>query len=136
MSVEKTLLIVKPDAVAARHTGEIIARLEREGFTVTGLVMRRLDREAAADFYSIHRGKDFFGGLVDFMTSGPLVAARLEAPGARARLRELAGATEPSRAAPGTIRADFGTTTRMNAIHASNPEEDVVREVRFFFPEG
>lgn len=132
--VEITLLLVKPDAVGAGRAGQIIARLEAAGFRITGLVMRRLDVAEAGEFYAIHRGRDFFAGLVEFMTSGPLVAARLEAPGARAGLREFVGATDPAAAAPGTIRADFGTTVRMNAVHASNPSENVERELAFFFP--
>ncbi|MFO7650108.1 MAG: nucleoside-diphosphate kinase [bacterium] len=135
-TVEKTLLLIKPDAVKAQHIGEILARIERAGFAVTGLVLRRLDPAGAGDFYAIHRDKEFFAGLVEFMTSGPLVAVRLEAAGARAHLREFVGATDPAKAAPGTIRADFGTAVRTNAVHASNPAEDVERELAFFFPEG
>jgi nucleoside-diphosphate kinase len=120
----------------ARHTGDILARVEQAGFTITALTMRHLSASEAAEFYSVHRGRDFYHGLVEFMTSGSLVAVRMEAGGARTRLRELTGATDPARAAPGTIRADFGTTTRMNAVHASNPDEDVDCEIRFFFPEG
>jgi len=97
--------------------------------------MRRLSRAEAGEFYSIHRGKEFFSGLVDFMTSGPLVAVRLEGADAVHRVREFIGVTDPGKAAPGSIRADFGTSVRMNAVHASNPEEDVIRELRFFFPE-
>lgn len=133
-SPEPTLLLVKPDAVRAGRTGEILARLEAAGFTVTGLKMERLDRARAADFYSIHRGKEFFDGLVEFIVSGPLVAVRLEAPDARARVRAFVGATDPARADEDTIRRDFGTSVRQNAVHASNPDEDVERELEFFFP--
>lgn len=136
VDVERTLLLIKPDAVRARHTGEILARVERAGFVVTGLVMRRLDPAGAGEFYAIHRDKEFFAGLVEFMTSGPIVAARLEASGVRARLRQFVGATDPAVAEPGTIRADFGTAVRTNAVHASNPAEDVERELAHFFPEG
>jgi nucleoside-diphosphate kinase len=132
--VETTLLLVKPDAVSAGRTGQILARLEAAGFRITGLLMRRLDAAEAEAFYAVHRGRDFLAGLVEFMASGPLVAARLEAPGARVGLREFVGATDPAAAAPGTIRADFGTTVRRNAVHASNPSEDVERELAFFFP--
>ena len=97
--------------------------------------MRRLSPDGAEYFYAIHRDKPFFPGLVEFMTSGPLVAVRLEGTDSRRRLREFVGATDPARAAPGTIRADFGTTVRTNAVHASNPDEDVEREIRFFFPD-
>jgi nucleoside-diphosphate kinase len=134
--VERTLLLVKPDAVRASRTGDILGRLEHAGFRITGLVMRRLSAPEAGAFYAIHRDKEFFAGLVEFMTSGPLVAVQLEAPDARARLRRFVGATDPAAAEPGTIRADFGTAVRMNAVHASNPAEDVERELAFFFPEG
>jgi nucleoside-diphosphate kinase len=127
--------LIKPDAVRRRHIGEILGRLEAAGFAVTGLVMRRLSRDQAEGFYSIHRGKEFFPGLVEFMTSGSLVAVRLEGENACRRVREFVGVTDPSKAAPGTIRADFGTSVRSNAVHASNPEEDVRRELEFFFPD-
>lgn len=132
--MNRTLLLVKPDAVARHLTGEIIARLEKAGFEITGLSMRRLDRAEAESFYAIHRGKEFFPGLVEFMTSGPLVAVRLEGGDVCRKVREFVGATDPVKAAPGSIRADFGTAVRTNAVHASNPEEDVRREVEFFFP--
>jgi len=98
--------------------------------------MRRLSPVDASYFYAIHRGKPFFDGLVEFMTSGPLVAVRLEGADSRRRLRKFVGATDPSLAAPGTIRADFGTAVRTNAVHASNPDEDVEHEIRFFFPDA
>jgi len=132
---EQTLLLVKPDAVRGAHVGEILRRLEAAGFAITGLEMRRLGPADAGEFYSIHRDKPFFAGLVEFMTSGPLVAVRLEAEAARRRVREFVGVTDPAKAAPGTIRADFGTAVRTNAVHASNPEEDVEKELRFFFPD-
>ncbi|HTW91819.1 MAG TPA: nucleoside-diphosphate kinase [bacterium] len=134
MDFNQTLLLVKPDAVGKHHIGEILGRLETAGFAVTGLVMRRLSREEAEEFYAIHRGKEFFAGLVEFMTSGPLVAVRLDGPDVCRRVRAFVGLTDPSKAAPGTIRADFGTSVRTNAVHASNPDEDVRREVAFFFP--
>jgi nucleoside-diphosphate kinase len=96
--------------------------------------MRRLGSAEAEEFYAIHRGKEFFPGLVEFITSGPLVAVRLDGESVCRRVREFVGATDPARAAPGTIRAVFGTSVRSNAVHASNPEEDVRREVEFFFP--
>jgi len=134
LNINQTLLLIKPDAVRKHYIGEILGRLEAAGFAVTGLALRRLDREEAEEFYAIHRGKEFFPGLVEFMTSGPLVAVRLEAENACQRVREFVGATDPARAALGTIRADFGTSVRTNAVHASNPEEDVRRELEFFFP--
>ena len=112
----------------------MLARIEAAGFAVTGLVMRRLTAAEAEGFYGIHRGKEFFAGLVEFITSGPLVAVRLEGEDVCRRVREFIGATDPGRAAPGTIRADFGTSVRTNAVHASNPVEDVRGELEFFFP--
>jgi len=97
--------------------------------------MRHLNRAQAEEFYAVHRGKEFLPGLVEFMTSGPLVAVRLEGKNVCRRVREFVGVTDPSKAVPGTIRADFGTSVRSNAVHASNPEEDVRRELEFFFPE-
>ncbi len=134
-ALNQTLLLVKPDAVGKHHIGEILGRLEAAGFLITGLVMRRLSRTEAEEFYAIHQCKEFFAGLVEFMTSGPLVAVRLEGPDVCRHVREFVGVTDPSKAAPGTIRADFGTSVRFNAVHASNPDEDVRREVAFFFPE-
>jgi len=133
-NLNQTLLLIKPDAVRQHRIGEILGRLEAAGFIVTGLVMRRLSRTQAEGFYAIHQGKEFFPGLVEFMTSGPLVAVRLEGENVCRRVRDFVGVTDPGKAAPGTIRADFGTSVRSNAVHASNPEEDVRREVEFFFP--
>ena len=133
--LNRTLLLIKPDAVGQHRIGEILGRLEAAGFAVTGLEMRQLGRAQAEWFYAIHRGKEFFPGLVEFITSGPLVAVRLEGENVCRRVRDFIGVTDPNKAAPGTIRADFGTSVRANAVHASNPEEDVRREVEFFFPE-
>jgi len=135
-SLNQTLLLIKPDAVGQHRIGDILGRLEAAGFVVAGLAMRRLSRSQAEAFYAIHRGKAFFPGLVEFITSGPLVAVRLEGENVCRRVRGFVGVTDPSEAAPGTIRADFGTSVRSNAVHASNPEEDVRREVEFFFPEA
>jgi len=135
LDLNQTLLLIKPDSVGQHRIGEVLGRLEAAGFVVTGLVMRRLSRAQAEGFYVIHRGKEFFPGLVEFVTSGPLVAVRLEGEDVCRRVREFVGVTDPSKAAPGTIRADFGTSVRTNAVHASNPEEDVRRELEFFFPE-
>lgn len=130
---EQTLLLIKPDAVSGQHIGEVLQRVEKAGFRITGLVMRQLSRAEAGKLYAIHRGKEFFSGLVDFIVSGPVVAVRLAAPSARERLREFVGATDPARAAPGTIRRDFGTSVRQNSVHASNPAEDVENELALFF---
>ncbi len=134
--MEQTLLLIKPDAVRRHRIGEILARLEQAGFAITGLVMRRLNRSQAEQFYAIHKGKEFFPSLVEFITSGPVVASRLEAEDVRSRVRQFIGPTDPAQARPGTIRAVFGTSIRMNAVHASNPEEDVEKELSFFFPES
>jgi nucleoside-diphosphate kinase len=133
LDLNRTLLLIKPDAVRQHRIGEILGRLEAAGFVVSGLVMRQLSRPQAERFYAIHRGKEFFPGLVEFIASGPLVAVRLEGENVCRRVREFVGVTDPSKAAPGTIRADFGTSVRSNAVHASNPEEDVRRELQFFF---
>lgn len=127
-------MLIKPDAVRQRRIGEVIGRLESAGLSITGVLMRLLSRREAEEFYAIHRGKEFFAGLVEFITSGPLVALRLEGENVCPRVRELVGATDPAKAAPGTIRADFGTSVSSNAVHASNPDEDVGRELAFFFP--
>ncbi|HDQ99208.1 MAG TPA: nucleoside-diphosphate kinase [candidate division WOR-3 bacterium] len=134
MSAEATLLLIKPDAARARRIGEILRRLEEAGFKITGLRLRHLSPEEAGRFYAIHEGKPFFAGLVEFISSGPLVAVRLEAEDARRRVREFIGVTDPAQARAGSIRADFGTAVRTNAVHASNPEEDVESELHFFFP--
>ena len=133
-NLNQTLLLIKPDAVGQHRIGAILGRLEAAGFVATGLVMRRLSRAQAEEFYAIHRGKEFYPGLVGFIASGPLVAVRLEGEDACRRVRDFVGVTDPAKAAPGTVRADFGTSVRANAVHASNPEEDVRREVEFFFP--
>ena len=135
MDLNRTLLLIKPDAVRQHRIGEILGRLEAAGFVVSGLVMRQLSRPQAEGFYAIHRGREFFPGLVEFIASGPLVAVRLEGENVCRRVREFVGVTDPSKAALGTIRADFGTSVRSTAVHASNPEEDVRRELEFFFPE-
>jgi len=126
--------LIKPDAVRQHRIGDILSRLEAAGFLVTGLAMRQLSRAQAEEFYAVHRGREFFFGLVEFIISGPLVAVRLEGENVCRRAREFIGVTDPAKAAPGTIRADFGTSVRSNAVHASNPEEDVRRELAFFFP--
>ncbi len=132
---ERTLLVLKPDVVERGVIGAVLGRVEQAGFVITGLVMCKLSKSEAEEFYAVHRGKDFFAGLVEFITSGPVVAVRLEGPDCRRRLREFVGATDPQQAAPGTIRRDFGSSVRRNAVHAANPEEDVDRELRFFFPD-
>jgi nucleoside-diphosphate kinase len=130
---QQTLLVIKPDAVRRRLVGRIIERVEADGFEIRDARFTQLRREQAEEFYAIHQGKEFFAGLVEFMTSGPVLALCLERAGAVERLRELAGATDPKQANPGTIRADFGTSTRENVIHASHPAENPEREIQFYF---
>ena len=129
-----TLAIIKPDAVAARHVGKIIAHLEAEGFHIVDAQMVRLTVDRAEAFYEVHRERPFFRPLVTFMTSGPALALALERDNAVSHLREVIGATDPSQAKPGTIRRLYAQSKERNAIHASDSPENAVREVAFFFP--
>lgn len=131
-----TLGIVKPDAVDAGHTGLILAHLEHEGFALRAARLVRLSRAEAEAFYAVHRGRPFYDGLVDFMTSGPCLPMVLERADAVAHLRTVIGATDPAEAAEGTIRKLYAESKGRNAIHASDSPENAVREVGFFFPEG
>jgi nucleoside-diphosphate kinase len=130
---DRTLLIVKPDGVARGLVGQVLARVEGRGFQVRALRMVRLDEERAREFYAVHRGKPFYESLIDFMTSGPIVAALLEAEGAVQRLRELVGFTDPAKAEVGTVRGDMGTTIQANVVHASDSPETARAEIGFFF---
>ncbi|MEO0132084.1 MAG: nucleoside-diphosphate kinase [candidate division WOR-3 bacterium] len=132
--MEKTLLVIKPDAVRAGHIGEIITELERNNFEIVDIKYTRLSRGQAQRFYAIHKGKPFYKDLIDFITSGPVVGILLTGENVQRRLREFIGATDPKQAAPHTIRARFGTTITQNAVHASNPDEDPAKEIRIFFP--
>jgi len=134
--VSRTLLIVKPDAVRRGLVGEILLRVERAGFAITGLRMVRLDTEEARKFYEVHREKPFIDSLVEYMTSAPSVVARLERENAVAELRKLVGATDPGRADRGTIRREFGLDVQMNSVHASDSEENAETEIEFFFGGG
>lgn len=136
MAVQRTLSIIKPDAVAKNVIGEIIARLEKAGLRVVACRMLRLSREQAEGFYAEHRERPFFGDLVAFMTSGPVVVQVLEGDGAIALNRELMGATNPREAAPGTIRADFAESIDANAVHGSDSPASAVREIAYFFNGG
>ena len=136
MSIERTLSIIKPDAVARDAIGAICARLEAAGLRIVAARMLRLSREQAASFYAIHQGKPFFDALVDFMVSGPIMAQVLEGEAAIARNRAVMGATNPADAAPGTIRADFASSVTENAVHGSDAPETAASEIAFFFPEG
>ena len=132
---ERTLLIIKPDAVAQRHIGSIIAMVEAEGFRILGMKMTRLDQEQAGTFYAVHRGKPFYEELLDFMTSGPIVPTALSRRDGVSVLRQVVGATDSREAAEGTMRSRFGSDGQRNAVHASDSPENAVREVAFFFGE-
>ncbi len=133
MAVERTLSIVKPDAVGKNVIGQIYDRFERGGLRIVAARMLHLTREQAEAFYDVHRERPFFADLVAFMTSGPIVVQVLEGENAIARNRELMGATNPKDAAPGTIRADFATDVEENAVHGSDAAETAAREIEFFF---
>ena len=133
MPIEQTLAIIKPDAVEAGHTGQILGMIERAGFRVRGMRMTRLSRQQAEGFYDIHREKPFFGGLVAFMTEGPVVLLVLERENAIKHWREVMGATNPAHAAEGTIRKKFAKNIERNAVHGSDAPETAAVEIPFFF---
>ena len=130
----KTFSMIKPRAVKEKHTGEILAHLEKAGFEIQALRMRTLSKEEAEEFYKEHAGKPFFADLVSKMTSGPIVTMVLSKKNAVPELRTCIGATNPKKAEPGTIRALFGTDVTENAIHASDSPTSAEREIAFFFP--
>ncbi|MBM3748354.1 MAG: nucleoside-diphosphate kinase [Acidobacteria bacterium] len=130
---ELTLSIIKPDAVAAGHAGEILTTLEQAGFRIRALRMLHLTKAQAEGFYAVHREKPFFPGLVEFMTEGPVIVMALEREDAIARLREIMGATNPANAAEGTIRRRFGTAITRNSIHGSDAPETARFELGYFF---
>ena len=131
--MERTLTILKPDAVAAGRAGAILAHLEKEGFRFLGLRKTRLSPEQAKAFYAVHRERPFYGALVSFMTEGPVIVAALERADAVGHLRRTMGATDSRKAEPGTIRNLFGTDIERNAIHGSDSAENAAREIAFFF---
>ena len=133
MAVERTLSIVKPDAVGNNHIGAICARFEAAGLRIVASRMLRLDAERAGGFYAEHRERPFFPALIEFMSSGPLVVQVLEGENAIALNRELMGATNPQEAAPGTIRADFASSIDANAVHGSDSPASAAREIAYFF---
>ena len=135
MAIERTLTIIKPDSTAAGHIGDIIAEIEKASFRILAMEMVYLDRQQAEAFYQVHRGKPFFDSLVKFMTEGPVVPMALEREDAISKLRKIMGATDPAKAAPGTIRAKFGTNIERNAIHGSDAPETAAVEIAFFFSE-
>jgi nucleoside-diphosphate kinase len=131
---ERTLTILKPDTVERRNVGAIIARLEQEGFEILAAKRLRLSVEQARAFYAVHRERPFYTPLVEFMTSGPVWVMALERDDAVAYLRKIMGATDPAKAEPGTIRAQFAASIERNAIHGSDSAENARAEVAFFFP--
>ena len=133
MAAERTLSIIKPDAVAKNVIGNIYSRFEKAGLQIVAARMLHLSREQAESFYDVHQGKPFFNDLVEFMTSGPVMVQVLEGEDAINKNREVMGATNPKEAEPGTIRADFATTIDANAVHGSDAPETAAREIDFFF---
>jgi nucleoside-diphosphate kinase len=133
MAVEQTLSIIKPDAVSKNHIGQIVARFEKANLKIVAQRMMLLSRAQAEGFYAEHKGRPFFDGLVDFMISGPVVVQVLSGENAIVSNRELMGATDPTKAASGTIRADFATAIDANAVHGSDSPTSAAREIAYFF---
>lgn len=136
MAVERTLSIVKPDAVAKNQIGEVLRRFEQAGLRVVAARMLHLTKEQAQSFYAVHKERPFYNDLVKFMTSGPVLVQVLEGENAVARNREVMGATDPKKAAPGTIRADLASNVEENAVHGSDAPETATAEIAFFFRDG
>jgi nucleoside-diphosphate kinase len=133
--MDRTLLIIKPDAIKKNLIGAILKQIVDAGFKISGMKMLWLNKEQGGEFYKIHRGKDFYEWLVNFISSGPIVVACLTSPDAPKKLREIVGATDPQKAAQGTVRNLYGTSVGENVVHASAPDEDPQREITFFFSE-
>ena len=133
--MDRTLILVKPDAFARGLTGEIIARFERKGLRIVALRYMQMDKELASKHYAEHEGKPFFGELVDFITSGPLVAMVLEGYEAVVAARQVIGATNPLEASPGSIRGDYALEVGQNMVHGSDSSESAAREAALFFPD-
>lgn len=132
---ERTLVLIKPDGVERRLIGEILSRIEQKGLTIAALELRHVAEDLAAQHYAEHEGKPFFGSLLEFITSGPVVAAIVEGPRAIAAFRQLAGGTDPvEKASPGTIRGDFGLETQFNLVHGSDSTDSAKREIALWFP--
>ncbi len=133
MALERTFAIIKPDAVGGGQQGEILARIHKAGFKIVALKTMRLTKEEAGGFYAVHKERPFFGELTDFMSSGKIVALVLEAENAILKWRDAMGATDPKKAAPGTIRHDLGTSIGNNCSHGSDAPETAEFEIRYFF---
>ena len=131
--MERTFAIIKPDAVERRLAGKILARIEQAGFTVKAMRLQHLTKREAEGFYAVHRERGFFGELTDFMSSGPCVLLALEAPNAIQKWRDTMGVTDPAKAAPGTLRRDFGQSIGRNATHGSDAPETAAFELGYFF---
>ena len=136
MAVERTLSIIKPDAVAQNVIGEIYTRFEKAGLNIIASRMMHLTEQQAQDFYAVHKERPFYNDLVAFMTSGPVLVQALEGEGAIAKHREVMGATNPAEAAAGTIRADFASSIDENAVHGSDAPETAAQEIAFFFSDA
>lgn len=136
MAIERTLSIIKPDAVGKNVIGEIYSRFEKAGLKIVAAKMLQLDDESAGGFYAEHKERPFYGDLIEFMTSGPVMVQVLEGEGAVMLNRDLMGATNPAEAAPGTIRADFANSIDANAVHGSDSTASAAREVAYFFSDG
>ena len=132
--VERTLTIIKPDAVEQRVAGKIMARLEEEGFRIVAAKLVRMDEREAGGFYAVHRERPFYGDLCRFMSSGPVMPIVLERDGAIARLRKVMGATDPAKADAGTLRKEFATGIERNCVHGSDATETAAFEIGYFFP--
>jgi nucleoside-diphosphate kinase len=135
VAVERTLVLCKPDAVQRGLVGEVVGRLERKGFRLVAMELRTLDEATAKQHYGEHEGKPFFGDLVSFITSGPLVALCVEGPDAVGAVRTLMGPTNPITAPPGSIRGDYGLEIEKNLVHGSDSPESAARELSLFFPQ-
>ena len=133
MAIERTFTMLKPGILSRRIAGEIISRIERKGLDIVGMKLMRIPRTLAEEHYAEHKAKAFFGELVDYICSGPVIAMVLEGDNAIALLRKLCGSTKPEEAAPGTIRGDFAMHTNLNIIHASDSSESARREINLFF---
>ena len=133
MNQERTFAIIKPDAVAAGHTGEILAMVQQNGFRIAGMKMKRLSQKEAEEFYGVHRERPFYGSLVKFMTEGPVVVMVLERQDAIKKWRDVMGATNPANAAEGTIRKRFAESIERNCVHGSDAPETAAVEIPFFF---
>jgi nucleoside-diphosphate kinase len=135
VATERTLILIKPDGVQRRLVGEVIRRIERKGFTITAMELRSIDRATAEQHYAEHTERPFFGDLVEFITSAPLVAMCVEGDSAITGMRQIMGATNPIEAAPGSIRGEFATEIGENIVHGSDSPESASRELGIFFPE-